>query len=1047
MKIRFKFFLLLLLFVIQQVSVQAHNYIWTGIINTDWNNGLNWSNGAFLGVPGAGDDVTIQPVLGSQPGNYPVIKSTESYQCINISFNTLAAGLLTVNGTLTASGTITLNHYTGTGNPQVTITGTGTLNCAAIAVGDAVVPTATNVKNVTTLKVNITTLNVAGAITVNSATATAKTNNAAFNIADDNGATTVIASSINTTNTNPASVTISGVATLSSSVITLTNSSTGAIRLKLTGATPVSIASSTYGSIDFNVPGGTGSSTVEYAGASAQAVATSAITGIDTTPGIYQHLSFSAAGAKTLGSGTLSLTGNWNSAGGTIAATSPTVIFQGANQVLTDAGSNSGAGVIFKNITFSGSGTKTISGSTASLFAISSTGVLTMAAGALTVGTNGKLTLQSDASGTASVATIPSGSSITGNVNVQRYFKAGTVATNTRNYRLLSSPVNTTGTVNNTSAVAAYTLGYLNNNPGVFIAGPGGPTNGFTVTNATPTMYVYKEGLPASNTTFNSGNFKGIANISGATTTTVYDDAGTTANVNATLYAGNGYMLYYAGNNTANVTSTTLPNKQFRVGGNYIDPDAATVTAVGTLNQGNVPVKIWATGSTTLSDAQTGFNLVGNPYASTIDWDTFSNSSSSAAIYGPNVKNTIYVFNYTNKNYGTYQTGTGGTGTNNASRYIAGGQGFFVTATSTSAAALTFTESAKTTVQPSSLGASYLLMGLPVQAAQEPQILRLKLAKDSINTDESMILFEANSQNSYEKDNDATRINGIGNIATLATYAAGSTQQLAINHLHSIDSTTRVKLYVSISASASNNSLSITGFNSLDIRYDAYLLDHYKNDSVKISATGLYNFTTRTDSTDSFGANRFELVFHKKANLNYSMITFTGKASKTDIELKWTTKNEQNLTGFVVQKSDNTGGFKNMYTLQSDGSGAYTWTDKTPRFGPNNYRLKQSDAFDNVTYTPLSVYFDPTATSPEQVVMAYPNPVTTQFSIKINTPNVPEEITLKVVSTTGRVLISKVTAGTDIQQNISNLMPGAYIVEVSDNATKKLIGRVKISKP
>jgi hypothetical protein len=985
-------------------------------------------------ISGSGVNVTVASggtlnITGSTSFTNSNIKLTVSGTATTgaISLGSATGSTLTVNGTLTSSGTISQSLPSAAGNVNTAITGTGSISCSAINMGtDNTVPAA-NGTNTTTIKSNVKTLTVTNLITINSASATSKLNNAVFDVANDNGNTTVTAGGISMTNFAP----VTGV--LSSFL--LDNTSTGATTLKLTGNTPVSISAN--GKVDFYNTG-TGSSTVEYAGASAQAVAASSTgTGLDATPAIYQNLIFSGAGAKTIASGTLSLSGDWNSSGGKVdgLTNNSTVTFNGAAQTLYDAGSTSG-GVTFKNVNFQGGNTKTISGTsaTANGFSVAGTGVLTMSANTtLTIDSLGKLTLNSNANGTASVATIPSGCSITGIVNVQRYIKAGTIAANARNYRLLSSPVNVNATpvINNSGSTAYYTLAYLTgSNTGVFTGGPGGTGNGFSVANTTPTIYLYKENLPASNATFNSGNFKGLTNIA-SDPQQVYDDAGTNPNVNATIYAGNGYMLYYVGNNTANTF-----NKQNRVGGAYADPDASTATAVGALNQGDIPVKLWWNSSTTLSAVKTGYNLVGNPYASTIDWNLVSGHNTS-------VNNKIYVYDYTSKTYGTYQPGLGSdAGTHNAGRYIGSGQGFFVVAPTTGNPTLTFSETDKVTTQPT---AGTLLMSLPAQMAGAPQVLRIKLAKDSINTDEALVAFEADAQDSLE-DRDALRLNGIGNVATLATYPRQNTQMLVINHLHSIDSATRIKLYVNMTDTKGIDSLSFAGLSTLDTRYDVFLIDHYKQDSLQINLYPHYSFNIRPDSAASYGAGRFELVFHKKNAMNYRLLSFTGMPANEGINIKWRVEAEQNATGFVLEKNDGRGTFNPVYNLQSDGSGAYTWLDRNPATGFNQYRLKQDDIFGSISYSNvLSVNFNPPGIA-NNIITVYPNPVQTSLQVSINSPVIPAQVLMKVFSSNGQTLISKIASGNVIQQNVGNLLPGTYIVELSDNATKKIIGRVKISK-
>lgn len=1088
--------ILLLVNLSPLVSVGS-TYTWSALaLSSNWNAGSNWTNDGgllnILTVPKAGDDVVISgtlltfyPVVGAGGGACKnitisgagatltvngtlavggnalisasgVAVAVASGGTLNISGNTsltssgikltitgtattgaisfgsATGNILSVNGTLTSSGIISQNLPSTAGNVSTQITGMGSISCSAINFGtDDTTPTA-NGTNTTTIKSNVTQLTVWGLITVNSASAASKLNNAVFDVANDNGSCTIIAGGIIASNFNPV--------TGGTSSFLLDNISAGATKLKLTGTIPVTIG--TNGKVDFYATG-SGSSTVEYAGASAQAVAASGTsTGLDATPAIYQNLSFSGAGVKKLASGSLSLTGDWNSAGGSVdgLSNSSTVIFKGTTEALYDAGTLNG-GVIFNNLTIQGGSTKTISGSsaTANGFSVAGTGILTIdgaVANILTVGSLGKLTLISDNTGTATVAAIPSNCTITGNVNVQRYIKAGTVAQNARNYRLLSSPVNMNPTgVTDDSAAAAYTtLSYLSNNPGLFTGGPGGSNSGFSAANATPTIYLYNESLAPINIGFNTGNFKGLTNIK-TNPVNVYDATGTDPNSTATIYAGNGYMLYYTGDNV-----NGLYNKQNRVGGVYADPDAATVAAVGTLNQGNVPVKLWWNNSTTLSAAKTGYNLVGNPYAATIDWDGVTSGKIAAA----NVDTKIYVFNYSNKNYGTYQPNLGSsTGSNNASRYIASGQGFFVVANA--GATLTFTESAKTTTQPTSSGASYLLMGMPAQVEQKPQVLRIKLVKDSINTDESLIAFEPDAKNDYEPILDADRLNGIGNVATLASYATQNTQMLAINHVHSIDSTTRVKLYVNVTGAQGINALTFSGLETLDQRYDVFLIDHYKKDSLQINLYKQYAFNIRPDSAGSYGDSRFELAFHKKSTINYRLLSFTGAPVSNTIALKWKVEAEQNATGFTVEKGDGNGSFTPVYNLQSSGDGTYTWVDKIPATGANTYRLKQDDVFSNISYSNvLSINFN-SPTISNQSLMAYPNPVTTSLNVKINTP-ISGQVLLKVISSAGQTLLSKVSSGNTIQQNVNNFLPGTYIVEVSDNATKKVIGRVKISK-
>jgi hypothetical protein len=70
---------------------------------------------------------------------------------------------------------------------------------------------------------------------------------------------------------------------------------------------------------------------------------------------------------------------------------------------------------------------------------------------------------------------------------------------------------------------------------------------------------------------------------------------------------------------------------------------------------------------------QVGFQLVSNPYPSTIDWDSPSWTKT-------NVANAMYIYDWVNRRYRTYVNSIG---VNGGSRYLATAQGFFVQTTNT----------------------------------------------------------------------------------------------------------------------------------------------------------------------------------------------------------------------------------------------------------------------------------------------------------------------------------------------------------------------------
>ena len=175
-----------------------------------------------------------------------------------------------------------------------------------------------------------------------------------------------------------------------------------------------------------------------------------------------------------------------------------------------------------------------------------------------------------------------------------------------------------------------------------------------------------------------------------------------------------------------------------------------------------------------------GFALVGNPFPSSINWDTYSTTSTTAGIYAPSVSSSTYTYDPVNKNYSVYQAGNNGVGTivTANANVIPSGQGFFVLATAATAE-LTFNEAAKTNLQAKKAprAGGNLLPGTPVQAIVS-QYLRLTLAMDSINIDGTMIRFSSSAKPAFDNAKDA--IYSIGNGAVSLSSSSADNVAVAI---------------------------------------------------------------------------------------------------------------------------------------------------------------------------------------------------------------------------------------------------------------------------
>ena len=736
-------------------------------------------------------------------------------------------------------------------------------------------------------------------------------------------------------------------------------------------------------------------------------------------------------GTLTLGSANFTFTGDYSNTG-TFTAGTGTAIFSGTTtQHMTDGSS---AGTVFNNCLFSGDANKNMqSGS----FYVSSTGIMTLS------GTNthvvptaaNDLTFLSDANGSATLAALPNNCTINGSVTVQRYVAGGLVSgATTRGYRLVSSPVyETTDSHSNN----IYSINYLANS--TYISGTNFPTAGTTKA-GNPSLYLYRENLAPLYTTFINSNYRGISDISGDPNYQINTDGGP-----FNIPVGNGYLFFFRGGlTTVNpFTTTSIPAN-------------ATLAATGTLNQGNVNVTNWynaqsgaagllystASGDVTIE----GMNLVGNPYPSTIDWNTFSSSNASAGIYGPGLTGTIYLLNPPDQigagTYGSYIQGVGGT--NNATNLIASGVGFFVQASGTGAS-LKFTENAKVSTQVTSPA---LFMANKATLTSVHQAIRLVMKLDSINTDEILINFNANAKPAYNILEDAHYRTGTGKV-NLASLSSDN-QALAINQLPLALKGDTIKLKVGAVASG-NYTLNLKSITGIPQIYDVWLKDALTKDSVNLRTTASYSFTLNTTDTTTFGANRFSLMIIQDPALAYKLLSFDAtKAGNNNkqVQLTWKTQNEQNYTNFAVERSNDNGKtFEVIGSMLSSGVGSYSLLDKDPLKDANLYRLKQVDFNNTISYSNVvEVDFNGNNNIAGHL-NCYPNPAFTNIHLSFDPKN-PGNISydVKVTNSSGMIVRYAVITEPNWQANVSNLLTGTYLIQVTDKKDNSVVGQAKFVK-
>ncbi len=704
----------------------------------------------------------------------------------------------------------------------------------------------------------------------------------------------------------------------------------------------------------------------------------------------------SGAGSKIGPIGILNVAGSWSSAGGKVDfATNSTSLIFNGSGAQSIVDSGSDGGLGLEFKTVTFTGGNTKTLTTGN-FSLANTGVLTMGA-STTLNANGKLTLRSGETSSGTIAAIPASSSITGSVNVERFINGGT-QNPWRTFRMFSSPV------------GGSTYDFSQFIDDMIVTGAGGAASGFDAT----------AGNGASAFTYNAG-FQPVTNISTA------------------VSVGNGVQIFFRGNRSNFIGKTVEP---------IVDPEDVTMDFEGTLNQQNVVVTLANNG-----------NLVGNPYASSIDWNT--------GLTKTNLKNNIIrIWNPSARTYATYD---GVSGTNNGSNVIPSGQGFFVEAATAGSASLTFTESTKINTQP-----SVLLLSAPISNrltlnnesvawGNDTQLLttphtevRVTLSADASSfKEEAAVIFKSGKSGAFDASEDASYFSGGAEQKVFLASLSTDDRNLAINYMPEVSAASQVKLNM-IGLNTRGHSGNVNGnyklalvYNGLPTGYIVKLNDAFLGTTVVAQNGDTYNFSIDNAVPATFGPNRFSVSFDAPTTLAVTLRSFTASKVNEGVTVDWKSETEINHNRYELERAGDDQLYKKLVTVTAKGNGStYSFVDKLPLLGNNYYRLVQVSSDSKISTTsPIVINYNGGVDS--ELVAIFPNPVKEQFTIKFNGSLKGTKQTVKITNISGQVLYnqtistSSLTSGYSV--NVGNYAAGLYMVEIFENGNQK-VGQTKLIK-
>jgi len=471
-----------------------------------------------------------------------------------------------------------------------------------------------------------------------------------------------------------------------------------------------------------------------------------------------------ATGNLLIDGGTLALSagltiqGNWTRTSGTFTPNSQTVTLSGTTNTII----NTATDATLYNLSVNKTGGASVSLSSNLLVSNNltiSSGIFTIPfTKSLTVtgalNNSGTLTIESDATGTGSLIT---NGSVSGNITAKRYIPG--YAKGITGYHLLSSPVQN----------QAISPGFVD-----VSANPIPSTLDFYYWNE---VYNYWINIKNSGGTYNQGstweNFSSDANPS--------------------FIVGKGYLVAY---------STAQTDKSFS----------------GTPNTGDLASGTGLPALTYTADKGKGWNFIGNPYPSAIDWDLGTWSRT-------NLNGSVYVQNGTTGNYVSWNGATGGL----TGGIIPAMQGFFVKAESIGAS-LTIPNASR-------VHSSSNLYKVGSSSTAE-NVLVLEVESAGLN-DQLYLQFLPLATQNYDSQFDAYKLFGTGNSPQIYSNSDDG-KILSINALPQISEEMSIPVNVKIIISGTHE-ISLSE-NTLIESLPILLEDRKENRTVELTLNNNYIF-------------------------------------------------------------------------------------------------------------------------------------------------------------------------------------------------------------
>ncbi|GHU71182.1 hypothetical protein FACS189413_12580 [Bacteroidia bacterium] len=310
-----------------------------------------------------------------------------------------------------------------------------------------------------------------------------------------------------------------------------------------------------------------------------------------------------------------------------------------------------------------------------------------------------------------------------------------------------------------------------------------------------------------------------------------------------TLFNTGGNRIGYYTETTTSYTDPIAAEEDLAAGRGYVlnlAENDAVYTFTGALNNGAVSVPVSRTGTTA---AKRGFNLVGNPYPSYLDWDGVTKTNVQSTIWTRTYEGTEMVFKTYNADA---QVGTD----DETTAHIAPLQAFWVKVLEEKA------DISDLTLDFANAQRLHKGAGdapLRVAQAETQGLVRLEVSNGA-NKDQTVLVFNENAGNGLNRFDSEKMSNG--NAAIPEIYTLAGSEKLVINSMNAIPQNSEITLGFNTGA-AGSFTIRATTVSNIDSDLQIILKDKLAGVDFDLTNGEAHAFTSGVANTES----RFAILF------------------------------------------------------------------------------------------------------------------------------------------------------------------------------------------